>query len=198
MAFTHIILKAQYSQDIRLLGQTTQGIYAADPLDSIHPDAINRYYGVAGPHRRRGPGETGAGHASDEEGDGEGSDNDSELDPEEELENQIRADQAQNIRHSPVKVARHASPFDEDEDERAFLELLGEVLSQPDLVPEDYGVTEEEWEDEHYPETETIRTGTNGKELVVELPRRYWFPRAVQWAQALDLLTRVLEELENG
>ncbi|KAJ7259953.1 hypothetical protein B0H12DRAFT_1014234 [Mycena haematopus] len=182
---------------MRLLGQTTAGIYATDPLDGIHPDAINRYYGVAGARRRQGRGETGAGHASDDEG-GSGEESDSDLDHEpdvqEELENQIEADQAQNIRHAPVKVARHHSPFEDDEDEAAFLELLQVILSQPDVLPADYGVVEEEWEDADYPETEVIRTGTNGKELVVVLPRDEWFPRAVQWAQALDLLNRVLDE----
>ncbi|KAJ7485618.1 hypothetical protein FB451DRAFT_1023495 [Mycena latifolia] len=187
----------QSPADIRFLGQTTEGVYADDPLDGIHPDAISRYYGVEGPQRRP-RGATGAGHASDDEGDPEESDDESELDPEEELENQIQADQAENIRHAPVKVARHKSPFEELEHEEAFLELLEVVLSQPEVLPEDYGVVEEEWDEENYPETETIRTGTNGKELVVVLPRDDWFPRAVQWAQALDLLTRVMHDLENG
>ncbi|KAJ7727859.1 hypothetical protein DFH07DRAFT_970066 [Mycena maculata] len=177
------------------LARPTEGLYA-DPLDGIHPDAINRYYGVEGAHQRR-HGATGAGHALDEEGDLEHSDDDSELDPEEELENQIQADQAGNIRHSPVKVARHKSPFEEPEQEAAFLELLDVVLSQPEVQPEDYGVLEEEWEDEDYPETETIRTGTNGKELVVVLPRDDWLPHAVQWAQALDLFNRVLDEIDD-
>ncbi|KAJ7480898.1 hypothetical protein FB451DRAFT_1556366 [Mycena latifolia] len=123
-------------------------------------------------HRRRG--ETGAGHTSDDEGDPDDSDEESELDPQEELENQIQADQAQNIRHAPVKVARHHSPFDEEADEQGFLELLAEVLSQPD-VPEDYGILPEEWEGDSYDEVETIRTGTNGKELVVALPETTGF-----------------------
>ncbi|KAJ7769152.1 hypothetical protein DFH07DRAFT_736053, partial [Mycena maculata] len=185
----------QSPADLRFLGQTTEGLYA-DPLDGIHPDAINRYYGVEGARQRR-HGATGAGHALDDEGDLEHSDDDSELDPEEELENQIQADQAGNIRHSPVKVARHKSPFEEPEQEAAFLELLDVVLSQPEVQPEDYGVLEEEWEDEDYPETETIHTGTNGKELVVVLPRDDWLPRAVQWAQALDLFNRVLDEIDD-
>ncbi|KAJ7468189.1 hypothetical protein FB451DRAFT_1369188 [Mycena latifolia] len=165
----------QSPADMRFLGQTTEGIYT-DPLDSIHPDAINRYYGVAGARQHRHRGETGAGHTSDNEGDPDDSDEESELDPQEELENQIQADQAQNIRHAP---------------------LLAEVLSQPD-VPEDYGILPEEWEGDSYDEVETIRTGTNSKELVVALPRDDWFPRVVQWAQALDLLTRVVDEIENG
>ncbi|KAF8162523.1 hypothetical protein K438DRAFT_1618343 [Mycena galopus ATCC 62051] len=189
----------QSPADMRLLGQTTAGIYTTDPLDGIHPDTINRYYGVAGARRHRRHGETGAGHASDDkDGNGEDSDSDTlhdpEPDPQEELENQIEADQAQNIRHAPIKVARHHSPFEEDEDEADFLELLEVVVSQTDMLPADYGVVPQEWEDTVYPEVEVIRTGTNGKELVVLLPRGEWFQRAVKWAQALDLLNRVLEE----
>jgi hypothetical protein len=168
-----------------------------DPLDGIHPDAINRYYGIAGPPRQRSQRETGAGHVSDDDGDTDG-ESDHEPDVQEELENQIQADQAQNIRHAPIKVARHHSPFEEEEHERSFLELLAIILSQPNVVPDDYGVLPEEWASNDYPETETIRTGTNGKELVVVLPRAEWFPRAIQWAQALDLLNRVLYELENS
>ncbi|KAJ6552913.1 hypothetical protein B0H19DRAFT_949233, partial [Mycena capillaripes] len=189
----------QSPADMRFLGQTTQGVYATDPLDGIHPDAINRYYGVEGARRRRPHGETGAGHASDDEG-ALGNDSDDEgfePDPEEELENQIQADQAQNVRHAPVKVARHESPFENEEHETAFLELLQIVLSQPDQQPEGYGILPDEWEEEGYGEVETIRTGTNGKELVVVLPRNDWFPRAVQWVQALDLLTRVLHEMDD-
>ncbi|KAJ6453824.1 hypothetical protein C8R47DRAFT_1167679 [Mycena vitilis] len=167
----------QSPADMRFLGQTTQGVYTTDPLDGIHPDAINRYYGVDGAQRRRNRAQTGAGHASDDEGAAEDSDSDFEPDIEEELENQVRADQAQNIRHAPVKVARHETPFEEQEYEDIFLELLET--------------------DDDYDEVETIRTGTNGKELVLVLPRADWFPRAVQWVQALDLLTQFLHEIEE-
>ncbi|KAJ6518490.1 hypothetical protein DFH09DRAFT_1427334 [Mycena vulgaris] len=187
----------QSPADMRFLGQTTEGVYATDPLDGIHPDAINRYYGVEGA-RRRHRGQTGAGHASEDEEDPNDNDEEPELDREEELENQIQADQAQNIRHAPIKVARHSSPFEDEEVEADFLQLLSAVLSQVDELPENYGVLPEEWDDDDYDEIETIRTGTNGKELVVVLPRSDWFPRAVQWAQALDLLNRVLDEMDNG
>ncbi|KAJ6530481.1 hypothetical protein DFH09DRAFT_1411003 [Mycena vulgaris] len=134
----------------------------------------------------------------EDEEDPNDNDEEPELDREEELENQIQADQAQNIRHAPIKVARHSSPFEDKEVEADFLQLLSAVLSQVDELPENYGVLPEEWDDDDYDEIETIRTRTNGKELVVVLPRSDWFPRAVQWAQALDLLNRVLDEMDNG
>ncbi|KAJ7658200.1 hypothetical protein DFH06DRAFT_990482, partial [Mycena polygramma] len=186
----------QSPADIRFLGQTTEGIYCHDPLDGIHPDAINRYYGVAGARCRRSRGQTGAGIASDDEGDESGDESDTEPTPEEEMENQIEGDLSQNIRHQPVKVARHHSPFDDPDSEETFLDLLEEVLSGPDL-PENYGILEDEWEEDDYPEIESIKPGTSGKELLIVLPRAEWFPKAAQWVRALDLLTRCLHELQE-
>ncbi|KAJ7215588.1 hypothetical protein GGX14DRAFT_359551 [Mycena pura] len=68
-AWYYFILANVYLQDMRFLGQTTEGIYHHDPLDGIHPDSINRYYGVAGARRHRNRHQTGAGIASDEEDD---------------------------------------------------------------------------------------------------------------------------------
>ncbi|KAJ7738779.1 hypothetical protein B0H16DRAFT_1891248 [Mycena metata] len=184
----------QSPADIRFLGQTTEGVYRDDPLDGIHPDAINRYYGVSGPRLRRTRHNTGAG-ASEE--DDEEDETDSEPTPEEVRENQIAADLAQNICHQPIKVARHCSPFPDPASENTFLEILENLLSHPDILPEDYGILEDEWDEDDYPEVESIRQGTSGKELLVVLPRAEWFPRAAQWAQALDLLTRYLHELDT-
>ncbi|KAJ7015762.1 hypothetical protein C8F04DRAFT_890576, partial [Mycena alexandri] len=97
-----------------------------------------------------------------------------------------------NIRHQPIKVARHRSPFQDLDAENTFLELLDNMLSHPNILPEDYGILEDEWDGNDYPEVESIRPGTSGKELLVILPRAFWFPRAAQWTQALDLLTRYL------
>ncbi|KAK7005481.1 hypothetical protein R3P38DRAFT_3604766 [Favolaschia claudopus] len=181
----------QSPADMRLLGQTTEGVYQ-DPLDGIHPDAINRYYGVAGPRVRRTRTQTGAG-IDPEEG---VEDEDLEPSVEEELENHIEADLEHNIRHQPVKVAQNRSPFRDAEDETRFLALMADLLACPDILPDDYGVVEAEWDDEGYPEIEVFRPGTKGKEMSVILPRTEWFPRAVQWSQALDLMTRILHELE--
>ncbi|KAJ7737020.1 hypothetical protein B0H14DRAFT_3611897 [Mycena olivaceomarginata] len=186
----------QSPADIRFLGQLTEGVYRHDPLDGIHPDAINRYYGLQGPRLRRARNQTGAGIASDDEPE-DGGDEDVEPTVEEQLENQIQADLAQNIRHEPVKVANHRSPFKDPDLEDYFLGLLGQLFAEPATPPEDYGVLEDEWDEEDYPEIEVFRPGTKGKELTVILPRADWFPRAVRWSQALNLLSRVLHELEE-
>ncbi|KAJ7030983.1 hypothetical protein C8F04DRAFT_960890 [Mycena alexandri] len=186
----------QSPADIRFLGQTTEGIYRDDPLDGIHPDAINRYYGVEGRRLNRAANQTGAGIASDDE-ELDSSDDEEGPTAEEELENRVHDDLAQNIRHAPVKVAKHRSPFKDAQLQDYFIRLLEERLSQPDDLPEDYGVRADEWEEEDYPEMEIIRPGTKGKELPIILPRGEWFARAVQWTQALDLMARVLHELDE-
>jgi hypothetical protein len=112
-----------------------------------------------------------------------------------ELENQIRKDQEENIRHTPIKVARHETPFDNAEQEGVFMDLLENVFEENGL-PGDYGVCEEEWDQEDYPEIEVIRPGTRGREISVVLPRDVWFPRALRWAQALDAMSEVLIHLE--
>ncbi|KAF8218027.1 hypothetical protein K438DRAFT_1796187 [Mycena galopus ATCC 62051] len=189
----------QSPADMRFLGQLTEGVYRhdpldhLDPLDSIHPNAINRYYGVEGRRLRRLRNQTGAGVSADEEP--EDDEEDMRPSEEEQLENRIEADLAQNIRHEPVKVARHRSPFKDLELEDYFLRLLEDLLAEPLILPEDYGVLDEEWEEEDYPEIEVFRPGTKGKELSIILPRDDWFPRAIRWACALDLMTRILHEL---
>ncbi|KAJ7194299.1 hypothetical protein GGX14DRAFT_378095, partial [Mycena pura] len=186
----------QSPADMRFLGQTTEGVYH-DPLDGIHPDNINRYYGVAGARQRRPRNQTGAGIASDDEEPDTDEDTDTEPTLEEALENQIESDLAQNIRHAPVKVARHRSPFEDPEEELSFMQLLDAVLSEQDVLPVGYGILEDEWEQEDYSEIEMIRPGTSGKELIIILPRADWYPRAAQWVQALDLMMRYLHDREE-
>ncbi|KAJ7718880.1 hypothetical protein DFH07DRAFT_761389, partial [Mycena maculata] len=188
----------QSPTDMRLLGQTTEGVYKDDPLDGIHPGVISRYLGVMGPKKHCGPNQTGAGHAEDDDdSDSEEEDEFPDIDDTEaDMENRISMDQAHNIRHAPIKVARHCSPFDNAEQEAIFMDLLEDILEQ-DNVPEDYRVRDVEWDEEDYPETEIIRPGIRGKEIVVVLPRGEWLPRAVIWAQALDVLSQILTQLES-
>jgi len=176
-------------------------------MDDVHPDIVNRYYGVDGHRLVRGPGQTGAGHAdaeefwvdeedSDMEDNGGGSET-IEVDNEDYLQDCIAKDQERNIRHPAIKVARHANPFESHADEDQFFGALDEV-TKAHLIPEDYGVLECEWEDKTYPVMETISlSGTRGKEIVVELPKAIWLPRAILFAQGLDIMTRLTQD-DNG
>jgi hypothetical protein len=167
-------------------------------MDGIHPDTISLYYGVHGTEQTRTSAQTGAGHPEDddidslsdegsENGDGDGDDDDEWT----ELQHQIARDQAHNIRHKPVKVARHQNPFVTPEAETEFWEILAVVIKDS-AAPDGFGVCIEEWES-GYPEIEIIKTGARGKELEVVLPEAIWLPRAVLWAQGLDVMSRLVE-----
>jgi hypothetical protein len=103
-------------QDLRFLGQTEHGIYEDDPMNGVHPDTISHYYGVEGTDQTRSSAQTGAAsHPEDEdfgsesssdEGSENGDGDDDGVDEWAELQHQIVRDQAHNIRHKPVKVAR--------------------------------------------------------------------------------------------
>lgn len=177
------------------MGQLDNGMYASDPMDSVHPDTLERYYGVEGDQRVRRPGQTGAGHPGDEEQD----ESDAWVDEPDELANAVAEDLAHNIRHPPIKVARHRNPFQSAVIEANFFRALAEIVQQG-IVPDGYGVLQEEWEDRTYPAAEAINPGTRGKQIIVALPHDIWLPRAVYFAQALDAMTRslVFEEQQAG
>jgi hypothetical protein len=169
-------------------------------MTDVHPGIINQYYGIDGHRRVRRPGETGAGHEDAEEfwvdedsmpvDDGESSETTEANDDDQEyLQDCIAKDQAKNIRHPAVKVARHKNPFESLAHQEQFFQALDEVRNAY-LVPEGYGVLEWEWEDETYPLLETINPGARGKDIIVELPKAIWLPRAILFAQGLDVMSR--------
>jgi hypothetical protein len=106
---------------------------------------------------------------------------------------QIKKDQSSNIRHNGVRCPRHQDPFQHSEGARQiFVESL-KVVRTSHVVPKNLGVRAEEWED-GYPSYELIPGGRRGKnELRVPLPYDIWHPRAVLWAQALSVLTCLME-----
>jgi hypothetical protein len=172
-------------------------------MHDVHPDIVNKYYGVDGHRLVRGPTQTGAGQPEGEDAETFSIDNYSEDDDAEEMEvddaeeylqDCITEDQAKNIRHPAVKVARHANPFKCEADEDRFFAVLAEIRGRT-LIPEGYGVLEHEWEDEAYPVLETINPGTRGsKQIIVELPRAIWLPRAILFAQGLDVMARLTHD----
>ncbi|KAK7007956.1 hypothetical protein R3P38DRAFT_3211610 [Favolaschia claudopus] len=181
----------QSPKDMRFQGMLDSGEYI-DPMQGIHPDTIDRYYGVEGPEVVRQPGQTGAGHEEDE-------DENAWVDEPEGLVDAVTDDLAHNIRHPPVKVAKHKNPFRLATTEQAFYNALNEYQTN-NVIPEGYGVLEAEWEDEMYPVLESINPGTRGKELIIALPRDIWLPRAILFVQALDVMTRCIwnEEASLG
>ncbi|KAK6966454.1 hypothetical protein R3P38DRAFT_3337925 [Favolaschia claudopus] len=179
-------------KDMRLTGQLTEGVYD-DPLKGVHPETIERYYGVEGPESVRRAGQTGAGHAEDED-DSEWEDNTKDL------RNAVEDDLAHNIRHPPVKVPRHRNPFRLPTTEDAFLAAFQDVR-QRGITPAGYRVLQDQWDDGTYPIIDGCRSSAEGgKELIVTLPRDIWLPRAVLFVQGLDVMVRrlVAEEAYLG
>jgi hypothetical protein len=168
-----------------LLGKTEHGVYR-DELSGVHPDVISQYYGVDRAERVRVPGQTGAGHPPDEE---PGLDID-ELEWED-VEEQIAVDQDSNFHHEAVAVPKHTNLFNSAEAEDIFKQAFNIVVEQG-ILPEGYGLLQEDWDDGEYPSFEMIRSGRrSGKELRIALPDFIWRRRAEVWGQALDLVNRL-------
>ncbi|KAK6968889.1 Integrase catalytic domain-containing protein [Favolaschia claudopus] len=74
--------------------------------------------------------------------------------------------------------------------EKVFWEAL-EFVKAENMIPEDFDT-----DLDSYPVRESIHLGRGGKRISVTLPLDIWWPRALLWAQALDLMTRLLVENE--
>lgn len=103
---------------------------------------------------------------------------------------EIMENQNHNVRHAAVAVPPTTMPFHSMEANEAFILAL-QVSRDEGIIPTGYGVAEDEWESEIYPEVEVITVGRAAKEYVVHLPFGIWWPRAVLWAQGLDALSAI-------
>lgn len=168
---------------MRFLSETKHGLQEDQP--GVHPNVLNRYYGVDGPTRTRSSQDTGAGHPDDEGTSDEASYQD--------LEDRIAGDQDPEVRHDPIDVPQHSSPFKSAETEKLFCVALRE-LQQQEFIPEEYGVAPAEWIGGVYPDTEMIPLGRAGREIPVKLPVTIWWPKAAAWAQGHALMFQLLEE----
>ncbi|KAF7987119.1 hypothetical protein HWV62_321 [Athelia sp. TMB] len=160
-----------------LLGQARLGVYK-DECGGVHPDIINKYYGIHGKTIKRAPGDTGAGNAADEADD--------------DVAEQVAADQQVHIRHAEIEVAVHGNPFSSDVIEANFWDLLAQMV-EGEVLPEDVGLIEHEWHNGEYPLYEVLRVGNRGtKEIQISLEEVVWWQRAKLWGQALIALEVVL------
>ncbi|KAJ7171624.1 hypothetical protein C8R43DRAFT_874419, partial [Mycena crocata] len=185
----------QSPNDMCFVGQVEHGVYV-DDCEGVHPDVINRYYGVHGPELQRGPGQTGAGQLNDEEissppSDRLSEDSDDLDNNNDDLERQIEEVHAHNFHHEAVPVPKHANPFDDEDSMNLFYDAL-EASIQQNVVPAGYGLLPTEWDDDGYPAFEILKSGRRGKkELRVALPDAIWRPRAEMWGRALAILDQI-------
>ncbi|KII85214.1 hypothetical protein PLICRDRAFT_45380 [Plicaturopsis crispa FD-325 SS-3] len=167
------------------------GVYR-DDCEGLHPDTINKYYGVHGKETRRTQGQTGAGHPTDEEAE---SDDDSTSEPGSavrgnDLAQRVADDLESDIRHDAIPVPDHRNPFNGNADlEGEYFDKLQEIIVRGDM-PTGFGILEDEWVDGMYPTVEVIPAGRKGsKEIRVSLAAQEWKARAGLWCQALAVLS---------
>ncbi|KAJ7588356.1 hypothetical protein C8J56DRAFT_785861, partial [Mycena floridula] len=191
----------QSPNDMRFLGQTEHGVYHDDYSDTA-PSVLEHYYGTSRGSVRRRPDQTGAGHPPDEEsGDDEVVSNSSDVNASgsasNDLAQQVAKDHDFNFLHEAVDTPRRVNPFRDPIIRRLFEDALT-TITQSGHVPAEFGIRPEEWEDGVYPTYEILHSGRRGtKELRISLPDEIWRPRAVQWVQALDIMTQLIERLRD-
>ena len=196
---------------MRFLSNLQQGYLPGTDYNDIDPLILSRHYGTEGQPRLRPHGQTGAGHydlhelsvpsqstdtSSADQSDPETSDEETSSDSEDTIASGtaqcVAQDQQHHVRHPPIPVPESSSPFTEENVE-LFLQALHEVR-QLEIVPQGLGVSPAEWPDGLYGNLETINFGRGGRQEDIELPFAVWWRRAVEWAQALELMTAILIE----
>ncbi|THH20342.1 hypothetical protein EUX98_g8601 [Antrodiella citrinella] len=114
-----------------------------------------------------------------------------------ELKARISAENRHEFLHAPIKVPRHQAPFSTPDEMAQFnTQVLNEIAAGN--IPDGYLVTDEEWEDEEYPNAEAIPVGRASKQLEIALPAEIWRPRAVLWAQAVEILGRLIPDPQSS
>lgn len=176
---------------MQLLGQLDHGVYV-DDCDGLSVNLINKYYGVHGREMKKKPGQSGAGHAPDDEDnedDGWATDNESEENlPQSESAAYVETEP--NIRHEPVSVPDHIPPFSTIEFQ-AFTTSL-QSLEATNWIPDGYGIHPDEWESVYYPTAENIPLGRRSQKVMeISLSTSLWYPRAQLWCRSLYLMNQI-------
>jgi hypothetical protein len=104
------------------------------------------------------------------------------------LDGAIANDRDHHIRHEAINVTETKCPFRSEYGRNVFVAAFQEV-QESEIIPENLGVAEDEWERFFYSETETVKVGR--KQVEIQLPFVIWWPRAVAWAQALEVMVRI-------
>lgn len=153
---------------MRLLGQLEHGVYVDNDLEDVPPEELAEHYGV----------------------DDQLSDEDS-IDGDDSEPNNAVPEDADN--QTEVQVPDSRNPFTVGDSENIFREALRLVREQG-IIPAGYNILPQEWEDGIYPTIEVIRAGRRGRrDITVGLDDEIWRPRAILWVQAVEVLTRVVD-----
>lgn len=177
-------------QDMMFLGETEHGAYS-DELHGVHPDVIAQYHGTGNGH----DGWDDVLDAADMTGNvNEGRCSQHRQPSYALIQHAVVAErleeaQAGNVHQEPVHVPETNSPFASDADEQQFLSTVQQV-QQAGHIPALFRLAVESG----YPNYEYIRYGKKGtNELKIPLNHTLWYPRALLWSQALDVLSRLTD-----
>ncbi|KIO03457.1 hypothetical protein M404DRAFT_145740, partial [Pisolithus tinctorius Marx 270] len=177
----------QSPRDMRLLGQLEHGVCLENGV-SLNPDVVSHYYGLQHPANQPTSGD-----GSDDDGWEDIMDHSDMTADHSDLPSMIADDQASEFAHDGAAVPVEVDPFPSSNWQEVFWQALQHV-HETGHVPHGYGMQQEEWGEEGYPELEAIPSGRRGqKEIIVELPDFIWQPRAIRWCQALEVLIHILE-----
>ncbi|THU81709.1 hypothetical protein K435DRAFT_692983, partial [Dendrothele bispora CBS 962.96] len=185
--------------EMLLEGILEHGLYIdanpSDDCNGLSVEEIVQEYGIHGAVKHRGNGKTGAGQGQNDEAEFIHPTNvdlgDEEADDDQEVVDSVYDGQ---FNAPAVKMPRVNNPFsDSPFHYGVFVNSLSKVQEQGS-IPDGYGVNESEWENGAYPSFYYIRSGRKkGKELLVQLLDSIWRPRAIAWAQAVDVYHNIME-----
>ncbi len=194
---------------MRFLSDLRQGFLPGTDFNDVDPNILSESYGTEGPPRNLRQGQTGAGHYDadpSEEDPSEDANQSFESDPSSDSSDssdstssdsssRLARDQERHVRHPAIPVPDGNCPFS-NEGLETFLKALQQI-QEAEIVPENYGLLEDEWEGETYGDVETLIRGRGGREDPITLPFTLWWPRAVHWVQALELMSLMLIDVEQ-
>ena len=169
---------------MRFLSEAERGI--VDDHENVNPNILQQYYGVDTAN---------IDNEEEEEVDTDSEDSDyeetdNELDNVEVLQEQLEGNEI-SAAHEAVPVPANITPFASNNTFQLFQQTL-QQLQNEGIVPYGYGVSQEEVQNDGYPGEEILRSGRRGrKEMHITLPIAVWLPRAIQWCQALEVMTTV-------
>ncbi|KAF9066031.1 hypothetical protein BDP27DRAFT_1228229, partial [Rhodocollybia butyracea] len=167
-------------------GMIDHGVYT-DDCNGLDLQTIEESYGTLGEPVQHPDNHTGAGFLVDEDVPmpSDQSDSDSESDN---LTDTYDNEFLPKAVHTPC----HTCPLTAKEVQ--VFEGALQAASKANIMSHGYGIRPEEWRETYYPIDETIRTERKGgKELVIQLPKFVWRPRAHLWTLGLSIMDRIIE-----
>ncbi|KAG8707471.1 hypothetical protein FRC09_001809 [Ceratobasidium sp. 395] len=109
------------------------------------------------------------------------------------LRQQLKSEQEKHVRHPPVSVPKKLCPFTSEDQVVSFRDACT-IACEEGFEPAGYGIRRDEWDGDTYPSEQYIGTSRRvNPSMFIPLPYAVWFPRAVEWAIGLHIMNTMLE-----